>query len=100
MQAQILTLMSELRQQFGTAIILITHDLGVAAGTCDRLLVMKDGVCQEQGPIDDCFHQPKTAYARELLAAVPRLDAEAIRVCSRLPARRWCRWQTWPCTTR
>ncbi|MDP2325240.1 MAG: ABC transporter ATP-binding protein [Gammaproteobacteria bacterium] len=78
-QAQILMLMSELRRQFGTAIILITHDLGVAAGTCDRLLVMKDGVCQEQGLIDDCFHQPKTAYARELLAAVPRLDAEAIR---------------------
>ncbi|TFG87422.1 MAG: ABC transporter ATP-binding protein [Chromatiales bacterium] len=78
-QAQILALMAELRVSFGTAIILITHDLGVAAGTCDRLIVMKDGVCLEQGPIDDCFHQPKTAYARELLAAVPRLDAEPIR---------------------
>ncbi len=78
-QAQILALMAELRVSFGTAILLITHDLGVAAGTCDRLLVMKDGECQEQGSIDDCFHNPKTAYARELLAAVPRLDAEPNR---------------------
>ena len=78
-QAQILALMAELRVSFGTAILLITHDLGVAAGTCDRLLVMKNGECQEQGPIDDCFHSPRTAYARELLAAVPRLDAAATR---------------------
>ncbi len=78
-QAQILALMAELRVTFGTAILLITHDLGVAAGTCDRLLVMKNGECQEQGPIDDCFHHPQTAYARELLAAVPRLDAEPVR---------------------
>ncbi|MEQ1801549.1 MAG: ABC transporter ATP-binding protein [Gammaproteobacteria bacterium] len=75
-QAQILALMAELRVSFGTAILLITHDLGVAAGTCDRLLVMKNGECQEQGPIDDCFHNPRTDYARELLAAVPRLDQE------------------------
>jgi oligopeptide/dipeptide ABC transporter ATP-binding protein len=79
-QAQILGLMAELRLSFGTAILLITHDLGVAAGTCDRLLVMKNGECQEQGAIDDCFHNPQTAYARELLAAVPRLDAEPTRV--------------------
>ncbi|MEO7386600.1 MAG: ABC transporter ATP-binding protein [Gammaproteobacteria bacterium] len=78
-QAQILAMMAELCETFGTAILLITHDLGVAAGTCDRLLVMKNGECLEQGPIDDCFHNPKTAYARELLAAVPRLDAEPVR---------------------
>jgi len=78
-QAQILALMSELRANFGTAILLITHDLGVAAGTCDRLLVMKNGECQEQGPVEEVFHQPKTAYAKKLLAAVPRLDAEATR---------------------
>jgi peptide/nickel transport system ATP-binding protein len=78
-QAQILALMGELRVNFGTAMLLITHDLGVAAGTCDRLLVMKDGECREQGPVDECFHNPKTAYARELLAAVPRLDAEPVR---------------------
>ncbi len=75
-QAQILALMAELREKFGTAILLITHDLGVAAGTCDRLLVMKNGECLEQGPIDDCFHNPRTDYARELLAAVPRLNEE------------------------
>ena len=73
-QAQILGLLAELRQRFGTAIILITHDLGVAAGTCDRLLVMRQGECQEQGTVDELFASPKTRYARELLAAVPRLD--------------------------
>ncbi len=73
-QAQILVLMAELRERFGTAIILITHDLGVAAGTCDRLLVMRNGECQEQGAVDEVFAEPKTRYARELLAAVPRLD--------------------------
>ncbi|MEZ5564192.1 MAG: ATP-binding cassette domain-containing protein [Gammaproteobacteria bacterium] len=73
-QAQILALMAELRQKFGTAIILITHDLGVAAGTCDRLLVMRNGECQEQGLVDEVFARPQTRYARELLAAVPRLD--------------------------
>ena len=78
-QAQILALMAELRVSFGTAILLITHDLGVAAGTCDRLLVMQRGACQEQGDIDDCFHNPKTEYARELLKCVPRLDAEPTR---------------------
>jgi oligopeptide/dipeptide ABC transporter ATP-binding protein len=76
-QAQILALMAELRATFGTAILLITHDLGVAAGTCDRLLVMKDGECLEQGPVEACFRRPQTAYTRQLLAAVPRLDAEA-----------------------
>ncbi|MBN8280979.1 MAG: ABC transporter ATP-binding protein, partial [Gammaproteobacteria bacterium] len=78
-QAQILALMAELRRTFGTAILLITHDLGVAAGTCDRLLVMKDGECLEQGPVDAVFRQPATDYTRALLAAVPRLDAEPVR---------------------
>jgi len=73
-QVQILGLLAELRQRFGTAIILITHDLGVAAGTCDRLLVMRHGECLEQGTVDELFANPKTRYARELLAAVPRLD--------------------------
>ena len=78
-QAQILALMAELRATFGTAILLITHDLGVAAGTCDRLLVMKDGECLEQGPVDEVFRSPRTDYTRALLAAVPRLDRAAAR---------------------
>ncbi len=75
-QAQILQLMRELREEFDTAIILITHDLGVVAGLCDRVMVMRNGECRESGSIDQIFYQPQDEYTRELLAAVPRLDFE------------------------
>jgi oligopeptide/dipeptide ABC transporter ATP-binding protein len=73
-QAQILELMGELQRELGTAILLITHDMGVVAGSCDRLLVMREGVMQESGSVSDVFYHPAAAYTRELLAAVPRLD--------------------------
>ncbi|HUG99029.1 MAG TPA: ABC transporter ATP-binding protein [Gammaproteobacteria bacterium] len=73
-QAQILELMRDVRRDFGTAIILITHDLGVVAGLCDRVLVMHDGEEQESGPVDEIFYRPQHPYTRALLAAVPRLD--------------------------
>ncbi len=73
-QAQILELMGELQRELGTAILLITHDMGVVAGSCDRLLVMREGTMQESGTVSDVFYHPKAAYTRELLAAVPRLD--------------------------
>jgi peptide/nickel transport system ATP-binding protein len=75
-QAQILDLMKELSRREGTAIILITHDLGVVAGLADRVLVMHEGVLKEQGSIRDVFYRPRDPYTRALLAAVPRLDAE------------------------
>ncbi len=78
-QAQILELLKELRARFGTAIMLITHDLGVVAGLADRVLVMHGGELKEQGTVRDVFYRPQHAYTRALLAAVPRLDA-------RLPA--------------
>ncbi len=78
-QAQILALMSELRAEFGTAVILITHDLGIAAGSCDRLLVMRNGQCVEQGRVEHIFRSPRSAYTQDLLAAVPRLDAGSVR---------------------
>ena len=78
-QAQILALMSELRAEFGSAIILITHDLGIAAGSCDRLLVMRNGQCVEQGGIEQIFRSPRSTYTQDLLAAVPRLDAGSVR---------------------
>ncbi|HRP34929.1 MAG TPA: ABC transporter ATP-binding protein [Gammaproteobacteria bacterium] len=82
-QAQILELMREVRRDFGTSIILITHDLGVVAGLCDRVLVMHGGEEKEAGPVDDIFYRPRHAYTRALLAAVPRLDrAEATRLAS------------------
>ncbi|MDP6436232.1 MAG: ABC transporter ATP-binding protein [Gammaproteobacteria bacterium] len=73
-QAQILTLMYELQQELGTAILLITHDMGVVAGSCNRVLVMRDGKMRECGSINKVFYESQDSYTRELLAAVPRLD--------------------------
>jgi len=77
-QAQILELMRNLNEQFGTAIILITHDLGVVAGLCERVLVMHDGELKEHGDVRDIFYRPKHAYTQSLLKAVPRLDEARI----------------------
>jgi oligopeptide/dipeptide ABC transporter ATP-binding protein len=77
-QAQILELMRDLNERFGTAIILITHDLGVVAGLCERVLVMHDGELKEHGDVRDIFYRPKHAYTQSLLKAVPRLDEERI----------------------
>ena len=74
-QAQILELMRDLKDDFGTAIILITHDLGVVAGIADRVLVMQNGELCEHGNVDDVFYRPQHAYTKALLAAVPRIDA-------------------------
>jgi ABC-type dipeptide/oligopeptide/nickel transport system ATPase component len=74
-QAEILDLMRELRERFEMAMLLITHDLGVVAGNCDRVLVMQDGRVVESGVAEEIFYAPQQAYTRALLAAVPRLDA-------------------------
>jgi oligopeptide/dipeptide ABC transporter ATP-binding protein len=74
-QAQILELMRDLSRRFETSTILITHDLGVVAGTCERVLVMHDGELKEQGSAADIFYRPRHEYTRALLKAVPRLDA-------------------------
>ncbi len=73
-QASILALLRELRDAFGTALILITHDLGVVAGNCDQVIVMQDGERREEGATADIFASPRDPYTRKLLAAVPRLD--------------------------
>jgi len=74
-QAQILELMQELQRELGTALLLITHDMGVVASVCDRVLVMRDGQQRETGPVEQVFYSPGDSYTRALLAAVPRLDA-------------------------
>ncbi|MFO7893434.1 MAG: ABC transporter ATP-binding protein [Longimicrobiales bacterium] len=74
-QAQILELLLELRVELGMAILLITHDLGVVAETCDRVVVMYGGQVVEEGPVMDVFRDPVHPYTRGLLAAVPRPDA-------------------------
>ena len=77
-QAQILELMKDLNRRLGTAIILITHDLGVIAGLCERVLVMHGGELKEQGSVREVFYRPRHAYTKALLKAVPRLDAEQV----------------------
>lgn len=73
-QAQILNVMKHMQQQLGTSIILITHDLGVVAGMCDRIVVMKDGAVVETGTTEEIFASPKHPYTKKLLGALPRLD--------------------------
>src|SRR5690349_5902687 len=73
-QADILDLMAELKRDTGTGMILITHDMGVIARLADRVCVMRHGQFVEEGLVHDVFHEPKTDYTRELLAAIPRLD--------------------------
>jgi oligopeptide transport system ATP-binding protein len=94
-QAQIMQLLGDIRQEFGTAIILITHDLGIVAGFCDRTLVMYGGQIMEEGPTNDIFSDPSHPYTSGLLQAVPRLDKETAELAtiageppdmSRLPA--------------
>jgi len=73
-QAQILELLHELRREIGAAIVLITHDLGVVAGLCDRLMVMYGGRVVEEGPIEAVFEDPQHPYTQGLLHSMPRLD--------------------------
>jgi len=75
-QAEILDLMAELIRETGTAMVLITHDMGVIARLADRVCVMKDGAYVEEGPVEEVFSAPKTDYTRALLAAIPRLDRD------------------------
>jgi peptide/nickel transport system ATP-binding protein len=73
-QAQILDLMRDLQQEFGSAIIMITHDLGVVAEIANDVLVMYGGRCVEYAEVDDLFHQPDHPYTWGLLSSMPRLD--------------------------
>ena len=79
-QAQILDLMRELRDTLGTAIILITHDMGVVAENADRVVVMYAGRVVETAPTDRLFEAPTHPYTEGLLAAVPRIDAPRARL--------------------
>jgi peptide/nickel transport system ATP-binding protein len=74
-QAQILELLRDLQQRFGTAILLITHDLGVIAETCSRVIVMYGGEVVEEAATDVLFRSPHHPYTEGLLAAIPRVGA-------------------------
>jgi oligopeptide transport system ATP-binding protein len=73
-QAQVLDLMAELARETGTAIILVTHDLGVVARLCDRVVVLYGGRVMEEAPAEVLFDAPAHPYTRGLLAAMPRLE--------------------------
>ena len=73
-QAQILEIMRDLRKRLKTSVVLISHDMGVIASMCDRVLVMREGEFVEAGSADDIFYRPRHDYTRMLLDSMPRLD--------------------------
>ena len=72
-QAGILDLLRSLRDEHGMAIILITHDLGVVADTCDRAIVMEQGRIVEEGSVEDIFYRPRHAYTKKLIESTPSI---------------------------
>ena len=79
-QAQILRLMKQLQQEFGSAIIMITHDLGVVAESADDVIVMYAAKVVERGGVDEIFSRPRMPYTWGLLGSLPRLDADVERL--------------------
>jgi len=84
-QAQILKLLSKLQADFNMSVIFITHDLGVVAGLCARIMVMYGGLVMEQGLTRDIFYTPSHPYTRGLLGSVPRLDQDKSLRLSPIP---------------
>mgnify|MGYP000229967175 CR=1 FL=1 len=75
-QAQILELFADMKARFDTALVMITHDLGIVAGLADRVVVMYAGRIVEDAPVDALFEDPQHPYTRALLGSTPRFDAE------------------------
>jgi len=80
MQAQIIRLLRGLAQAHGTSVMLITHDMGVIAETCDRVAVMYAGRIVEIGPVDEVIRRPAHPYTAGLMASVPTLDGDVARL--------------------
>jgi len=78
-QREVLDLLRDLQREMGTAIILITHDMGVVAEMADRVIVLREGRMVEAAPVADLFARPRADYTRDLLAAVPRLGVTPAR---------------------
>ncbi len=78
-QAEVLDLMRNLKDKLNSAILLITHDMGVVADMADEILVMKDGLTVEHGSADQIFNRPQHPYTQQLLAAVPKLGSTSRR---------------------
>jgi oligopeptide transport system ATP-binding protein len=86
-QAQILDLMRELKRGSNTAIVLITHALGVVAGLCDRVLVMYGGRIVEDAPVRQIFYEPQHPYTQGLLRSTPRLDEANVEELRTIPGQ-------------
>jgi oligopeptide/dipeptide ABC transporter ATP-binding protein len=84
-QAQILDLMKRLQDEIGMSIILITHDLGVIAETCDEVVVMYAGRVVERASADALFEHPRHAYTRGLLQSIPTLDTPSKSILKTIP---------------
>jgi oligopeptide/dipeptide ABC transporter ATP-binding protein len=81
-QAEILELLTDLQRRLGMAVLLITHNLGIVAGTCERVYVMYAGQIVEEARVEDLFARPAHPYTEGLMAAVPRLDEQKERLAS------------------
>ena len=79
-QAQILELIQKLAKETGTAVVLVTHDLGVVAGVADKVAVMYGGRIVEKAPVVELYQNPQHPYTQGLLASVPRLDTRGALV--------------------
>ena len=86
-QAQILDLLSDLRREFGLAMLLITHDLGIIAEVCDRALVMYSGQVMEYGPVSLLLSRPTHPYTQGLLQSRPRLDLPLMDELATIPGQ-------------
>jgi len=75
-QAQVLEMMKDLREEFNTSMIMITHDFGIVAETCDRVAVMYAGEIMESGTLRDIFRNAKHPYTVGLFGAIPNLDTD------------------------
>jgi peptide/nickel transport system ATP-binding protein len=95
-QAEILDLLRNLRGRLNSAILLITHDLGVVADLADHIVVMKDGRIVERGPIEEIYKRPQHPYTQQLLAAIPHLGTAVLNVNEREHAASAARQKTEP----
>ena len=86
-QAQILDLMKELTRTMGTTVVLVTHDLGVVASLCDRMIVLYGGRIMESGPAEALFTRPLHPYTKGLLASMPRLDETSHGTLATIPGQ-------------
>ena len=84
-QAQVMEQISKLQQQLGTSVVLVTHDLGVVAETCDRAVVMYAGTVAEEAPIEPLFDHPRHPYTEGLLRSIPKIRKEKLSELPTIP---------------